>query len=357
MGRLKKYKIKDYRKAAGVGATDEVVLTDEVDLTHGEVYPVDGFTASINNLKPEDIDPKKKSFKKKKKTKGDIVRNVILVICIAIVIACAAYLVWNLTSKQQGKEFYDDLSSDWDNIFDEPEQDTGVVATLRSMSSARTILCLRDRLEAGDNAGGLNVETGSDSRVDAIRAKLVSLREKYPDLYGWISIEGTTIDYPMMQGNDNDYYLHKAADKSNSVNGAIFVDYRNNKEIVRNFNTVIYGHNLMTGGMFHDVEICFYRNEEMFRNSYIYIYTMEGVYVYEPFAIYATKADYHYFRTEFANTDQFLAFANEMKRNSIYQKDVEFISGDRIITLSTCTNNIEGDGRYALQAKLVQVIY
>ena len=127
-----------------------------------------------------------------------------------------------------------------------------------------------------------------------------------------------------MQTSDNEFYLDHIYDGSYRVVGSIFTDWRNNKTIYRNFNTVLYGHNMTDGSMFHDVVA--FLNEDVFRNTLIYIYTMDGVYVYEPFSVFETRADYNYFRTEFASTADFIAFAEEMQRNSKFQKNMEFLS-------------------------------
>ncbi|MBQ7827847.1 MAG: class B sortase [Clostridia bacterium] len=325
--------------------SEDIVLTPEDGAE-------DTFTESLHNLLPEDIELKKTPKSKKKKSGGAVARRFVLIICIIIFVACAVYLVWNLTDKARGKAMYDEVADQFGDIFTEDAEDNGAVSRLQSLKASQRILCLKDRLDAADNP-----EAGydSDSRIDEMRAKLTSLAESFPDLYGWISIGGTAINYPVVQGPDNDYYLNASPYKKPLVNGSIFVDYRNEKEIMRNFNTVLYGHNLTGGGMFHDVQTL-YENEEQFMTSLIYIYTMDGAYVYEPFAVYEARADYQYFRTEFATTDQFVEFANEMQTNTRYKKDMEFVATDRIITLSTCTNR-SVDGRYALQAKLVQVIH
>ena len=188
-----------------------------------------------------------------------------------------------------------------------------------------------------------------------MKAKLEELRDTVPDLYGWIRINDTLVDYPMVQSEDNDFYLNYNVYRQWDELGSIFVDYRNRLEVEDpyNYNIVIYGHNLTWGGMFHDVQLMF-ENEELFRNSYIYIYTFDGIYVYQPFAIYEANAYYQYFRTHFDYPEEFIAFAEEMRGNSIYPVDVEFTGEDAMITLSTCTNTYM-DGRYSLQAKLVQV--
>lgn len=333
--------------------TDSEVDND-LELVREKSSDDDILTASLHNLQPEDIDLKKETPAKKKKTSGALARRMILIVCSVVFVACAVYLAWNFIEKYRGKEFYDDAADQFGSVFEDSDGD-GAISRMPSLRSASTILCLKDRLAAGDNPD--NMLYNSDSRIDEMRAKLTSMKESYPDLYGWIYIDGTTINYPVVQGTDNQFYLNASPTKSPLVNGSIFTDYRNNRDIMRNFNTIMYGHNLTGGGMFHDVQASFYENEEKFRNSLIYVYTMDGAFVYEPFAVYATLSSYHYFRTEFATTDAFVEWANEMKSNSVYMKDdITFSASDRIITLSTCTNNVAGDGRFALQAKLVQVI-
>lgn len=199
------------------------------------------------------------------------------------------------------------------------------------------------------------VEIPQETRDD-VMSKLKYYKETgAPDLYGWIIIDGTDIDYPLVQSADNDFYLNHSEFGEWREIGSIFVDYRNRKNVEDpyNYNIVMYGHNLTWGGMFHDVQTMF-ENEQIFRDAYIYIYTFDGIYVYEPFAVYEANAYYQYFRTHFDYPHEFVDFANEMKGNSIYAEDVEFYGDDRMITLSTCTNTYV-DGRYALQAKLVQV--
>ena len=105
--------------------------------------------------------------------------------------------------------------------------------------------------------------------------------------------------------------------------------------------------------MFHDMTK--FLNEDFFRSAKIYIYTMEGVYIYQPVSVYQTTAEYQYFRTEFGSEASFLEFANEVVSNSKFASDAVLSAGDTMITLSTCTNGA-ANGRYALHAKLVETI-
>lgn len=324
----------------------------ELFLTPTDPRKEDVFTSSLHNFNSEDVELKKTPTAKKKKSSGATARRLILIMCTVVIICCAVYLGWNFYEKYRGNELYDDVASQFDDVFNDDASD-GAVSKLTSLKSATTVLCLKDRLEAGANPG--DDLSSADTKIDEMRAKLTSLSQSFPDLYGWIHIGGTAINYPIVQGEDNEYYLNRSPYKLPLVNGSIFVDYRNNTDIMRNFNTVMYGHNLQGGGMFHDVQACFYENEEMFQKSLIYVYTMDGAFIYEPFAVYETVSSYHYFRTEFASTEAFVEWAEEMHSNTVYAKDMEFFPSDRVLTLSTCTNRTD-TGRYSLQAKLVNII-
>lgn len=332
----------------------------ELELTPAADNKINDFDASIDNLRPEDINvskQKKKASKKKPKHRvARILRSAILYVCIAVFVGCAIWLVFNFIGKAEGNKMYAQIDEEVGGIFSEIASDgsaggDGAVDRLASPKPAAAVLCMKDRVTSDGSQNG-----SSDDKIAEMRARLSDLQGKFPDLYGWIYVDGTAINYPLVKGTDNLFYLDHSPYKLPLVNGSIFVDYTNNTSIMRNFNTVMYGHNLTGGGMFHDVEASFFYDEEKFRNTYIYIYTMDGVYIYEPFSVYSTRSDYPYFRTGFVSTADFVSFAYEVQANSKYQKDMEFTATDRIITLSTCTNR-ESWGRYALHAKLVQVLY
>ena len=171
-----------------------------------------------------------------------------------------------------------------------------------------------------------------------MRASLTSLREVNEDVYGWIYVEGTNINYPLLRGTDNEYYLDHSYNHNYLPIGSIFLDCTTKDVITDNYNTVIYGHNVAAGSMmFHDVVKLL--SEDLFYSAKIYIYTMDG----------------EYFRTQFGSEASFLEFANEVVSNSKFPTDATFSSGDTMITLSTCTNGA-ANGRYALHAKLVETV-
>jgi len=220
--------------------------------------------------------------------------------------------------------------------------------TLNDMTS------IRNGMEAQNTEETVTVEQKEyNEELEKMRAGLRALAQSNPDVYGWITVEGTNINYPLVQGEDNDYYLNHAYTGEFLPIGSIFVDFRCEDSITRNFNTVIYGHNITNGSMFHDVTK--FSRKEYFEDTYIYIYTLDGIYVYEPFSFYKTSYDYNYFRTGFTSAEDFIGFAEELSGNSTLKKDVTFDKNDRIITLSTCTNIVQTE-RYALHAMLIKTI-
>lgn len=316
----------------------------------------DALLHSLDRMSEKDVVSKGGSHSKPAaKKKSNLVRNIILTVSIAVFVVCAVWLVDNLIQKKQASEEDDDIRNifsgadflqDDDGTFDPGD---GVLARLPSATSAKRVLCLSDRIA---QKNGL-VSGNANKDLESVRSGITGLTAVNPDTFGWITVPGTHIDYPVVQGQDNEWYLDHSFKGSYLVTGAIFADYRINRDIFRNFNTVLYGHNLTTGGMFHDVTK--FLDEDYFNSTLIYVYTMNGVYVYEPFSIFEARADYNYFRTEFASTDEFISFAREMRDNSKFKKDIDFISTDRMLTLSTCTNGASSQ-RWCLQAKLVQVI-
>ncbi len=311
---------------------------------------------SLDRMTEKDIKAKGHTHSKdEKKKKGNLVRNIILAVSITVFVACAVWLVDNLLQKKAASEENDDireifsgasLLQNGDGEFDPGD---GVISRLSPAASAKRVLCLSDRIA---QKNGLSFDNGNKD-LDSVRSGITGLTALNPDTFGWITVPDTHIDYPIVQGQDNVWYLDHSFKGNYLVTGAIFADYRNNRDIFRNFNTVLYGHNLTTGGMFHDVTK--FLDEDYFNSTLIYVYTMNGVYVYEPFSIFEAHAEYNYFRTEFASTDEFIAFAREMRDNSKFKKDIDFIPTDRMLTMSTCTNGASTQ-RWCLQAKLVQVI-
>ncbi|MBE6616969.1 MAG: class B sortase [Ruminococcaceae bacterium] len=288
------------------------------------------------------------------------VRIVLLCLFSVIFIVSAVKFVLDISERKRGNDLYGELKGMFpdDDFIIIVNGDTRAVSKLDRDFGYASELSITARLEgqtpeAEPTPPDISHETST--ALMKVRASIDSLREINKDIYGWISISGTSIDYPIAQASNNDYYLNHAYNGSYSPLGSIFADYRCSDKLTDNMNTVFYGHNLMTGGedMFHDIEM--FLNQNFFNSTQIIVYTYHGIYVYQPFAVFETRYDYNYYKTHFKSTKEFLEFTNAMKNNSRCYSDAIFTEEDRVLTLSTCTNR-EYFTRYALQAKLISAI-
>lgn len=321
------------------------------------------FLNSLEELTEDDIEMNEAAAKATKVSPLEWARRIMFVFFSVMFIVSCGMLIDNLIDKQRSAEIYDQLQGEFFSsgfTFDaslafRPEE--GEVSYLDADSTLSASPSMTDIMNGAEavSSDSTVVRKEYNEELEKMRAGLASLRQINDDLYGWISVDGTTINYPIVQGDDNDYYLDHAYTGDFLPNGSIFVDYRNNTSITKNYNTVIYGHNITSGAMFHDVAKFF--KDEYFDGVYINIYTDDGIYVYEPFSVYETRYDYNYFRTGFRSAEEFIAFAEEVRDNSAMKSkaDMTFTEKDRILTLSTCTNGAYY-ARYALHAKLVKTI-
>lgn len=301
---------------------------------------------------------KKKSGKKKRGAAENILQLALLTVFAAVAIVCVVMLVKNIKGKIDGADVYNNAEFSPFVIGNESVNSFNHPTALSMIGGDTPMLSLYDRIAAGKSAGNSSSDNAYAEKLTAMKASLTALKAKNPDVYGWIYVEGTTIDHPIMRGSDNDYYLNHAYTGEALPIGSIFLDYNTKDKLTDNFNAVIYGHNVVAvsgskSSMFHDVTK--FLDADFFNSNKIYIYTMDGVFIYKAVSIYPTTADYFYYRTEFPNETTFLKFANEMVANSKVPSGETFSSGDTMITLSTCTNGAS-DGRYALHAKLTEVI-
>lgn len=184
------------------------------------------------------------------------------------------------------------------------------------------------------------------------RTDLAALREVNPDVVAWIRIPETRIDYPIMQGQDNDYYLNRDWTGVPNVVGSIFLEHRNDPSLT-DFNTILYGHNMAGGAMFHDLHKF---NYEAYRGEipYIYIITDSGVLRYEVFATYDAALDSATYGLSFTKAKTRADFLTHSLESSLFDTGVVPELTDQILTLSTCSGIGYGHRR-VVQARLPMV--
>ncbi len=175
-----------------------------------------------------------------------------------------------------------------------------------------------------------------------------SLRAMNPEIVAWITVNDTNIDYPVLYGTDNSFYISHGADKEANKSGAVFIDYYCSPDF-SDQNTIIYGHNMKDGSMFADLHK-FEDADFAAGHPYVYIYTPDGEEtIYKIFAAYQTPEDAETYTISFADDDAFLAYIADCRAVSQITNDTQVTADDKIITLSTCVQG-QGTTRYVLQA-------
>lgn len=199
-------------------------------------------------------------------------------------------------------------------------------------------------------ANTINIE---ETEVEQYTVEFEKLKDKNPDIFAWIKVKGTSIEYPIVQAKDNLYYLTHSLDKNYNSAGWIFADYRN-KIDGTDKNLVIYGHNRIDGSMFGTLKDVLKKEwYDTSENQYITFETEDKTEIYQVFSVYQIKAEDYYIKTDFNNDKEFEDFINTIKSRSIKDFKNEVTKADNIITLSTCGN----DNRYrvVLHAKKMEI--
>ncbi|MBS5969234.1 MAG: class B sortase [Clostridium perfringens] len=163
-----------------------------------------------------------------------------------------------------------------------------------------------------------------------------NLKNINPDYRFWIKVEGTNIDFPVVQGEDNDFYLHHNFNKEKSFSGSIFVDSENN--LNDNSNIVVYGHNMRNDTMF--AQIKHFKNENFFNaNKYVTLYRDGKKSKFKIFSVYQENAKdlESEIKINFSNKDEYEKYLKEQEEKSLFKREgIDLNSNDRILTLITC---------------------
>lgn len=177
--------------------------------------------------------------------------------------------------------------------------------------------------------------------------KIGELKKEYPSIVAWIKVGGTEIDYPLVKGSDNEYYLNHNYKDEYNVFGAIFMDYRN-QENFSDQNTIIYGHNNQRAGNFKDLHK--YEEEGFFNEDrFIEIYSLEGYKKYKVFAAY-NAGPYDNFRNTSYLDEEGEKLLEYVKERNIVKGEMPDKVRD-FLTLQTCSPK---DTRFVVQGVLVE---
>ena len=178
-----------------------------------------------------------------------------------------------------------------------------------------------------------------------------TLLKKNNDTVGWIQINNTKVNYPVVQADSNSYYLNRDYFKKKNSMGWIFMDYRNNIENLDR-NTIIYGHNIKQGIMFGTIKNMmnksWYSNAN---NQLITFNTLNKNMKWKIFSLYQINETEDYLKTEFESDDDYMNFLNMLKNRSKNNFNVELTPESKILTLSTCFSHTT---RHVVHAVLVE---
>ena len=271
-------------------------------------------------------------MKKISKTKRRIIYYSIYTILALLIILSIIYIANNLLSKKQAIQE--------SQLLDKIEIDENQVKEANETTEEANITTQE------------NIEETINQQTERI-LKVQKLQEENSDIVGWLEIEGTSINYPVLQGTDNEYYMTHNYKKQKSKNGSIFLtkDY---DWSIPSSNLLIYGHNLNNGTMFQ--ELLKYEKEEFYKEHPIIRFTTnkedaeyEIISVFKSRVYYKTEKNvFRYYFFVNANSEaEYDEFIKNAKKASLYDIDKTAKFGDQLITLSTCSYHVE-DGRFAV---------
>ena len=258
---------------------------------------------------------KQEQKEKKKRTAGDILRTVILIVALGVFCYSGYQLLSIYLVYKEGTDEYSELEEKFAEVDTEPA------------------------IEEVDG------EPVMKSPVD-----FQGLQKMNSDIIGWLKVEALEISYPLTQGEDNDFYLHNTFEKTPNIAGCIFLDCENKKDF-SDRNSVIYGHNMRNLSMFGKLKQ--FREEGVFEKSpYFWIYTPDKIYKYEIFACHEVGYTSKTYQLTFEDDQDFMDYIKEAFENSVVQTKASVSTEDLVVTLSTCTGN--ESTRFIVQGKRIE---
>ncbi|NJD01726.1 MAG: class B sortase [Ruminiclostridium sp.] len=284
----------------------------------------------------------------------DILPNVVLVTCIFVFIGSLFMIAKNVYAyyhdDAQYQKLREQVSSDhsskkFDKVFSSPLPEKS-----QSGQDAKTPPLLPYMVANGD------VE---ELDKNGILSDYSALKSQNQDLMGWIRMPGfkKSIDYPVMQNADREFYLTHDFYKNDSQAGSIFMDERNNPNEVDS-HIILYGHAMKDMSMFGNLKEFPGKPSDHTKNTRIYLDLMNTRLEYEVFSTYYVDENYNYRQTSFSSNEEYAAFLDRIRLMSVYDYKIKLTDKDKIITLSTCNGDLGANIRSVTHARLIrQIVY
>ena len=283
---------------------------------------------------------------KKKNTLKQLSNNVLLVSCVILsIVSILSFGIIeynNFVTEKQEEELKEITRVEIDNEESVESDSNDDISTENNETPEDT-----ETIDTNNSSTNNNSNTNT-SILSEDYQKLLSIND---ETVGWLKVNNTRVDYPVVKTSNNDFYLNHGFYKQQNFNGWIFMDYRNNPEILDQ-NTLIYGHNLKNGMMFGTLQNAknssWYNNPD---NLVITFNTKTRQMKWQIFSIYVINVTNDYLYANFEYDSQFKEFVDKLKSRSIKDFGVEVNGYDKILTLTTCQNNSKQ--RLVIHAKLI----
>lgn len=193
------------------------------------------------------------------------------------------------------------------------------------------------------------LKTLAGTETDPEGADFKRLMAENKDIKAWLFSEGTVINYPVVQGEDNEYYLYHMVNGEWNGKGSIFIDYRCENPF-EDFNTIIYGHRMKDGTMFHSLieyeDRTYYEEHKTMR-----LILPEKSFDVEVFSVMRIPADSSLYQYDFSGKGEIEAYLGKITEESLIDTDTKVLSEDKIVMMSTCTYEFE-QARFVVFGKL-----
>lgn len=262
------------------------------------------------------------------------ITTIVVVVCVLVFLGSGFLLFLELREYRQSKESYEELSN-----FVAPKQETPKEPTTETLTPSYQM----------DSAP----PTVTEKRTALMDFEL--LLERAPDAVAWLMQEDTAINYPVVQGEDNDYYLHHLYDGTANGAGCLFVDYQNSPDF-SDKNSIVYGHNMQDGSMFASLKN--YREQEYYdEHPIMLLITPEQAFFVEIFAAFTAVPTEHGtgsspWITGWTEDVAYAEWLEEMLKRSVIECDVIPEASDKVLTLSTCAPG--SSNRFIVMGRLTE---
>lgn len=282
---------------------------------------------------------------KKKNMFKQINLNIIRYSLLFVILSVGTMMLINLYVNFSDTQKYDDIENDLNKIrldLDIPTNDNN-----------EEIIYIEPNEDDKERVTATTTTTTTTTIYDVKYEKVFEkLLEINSDTVGWLTVNNTKIDYPVVKSTDNDYYLNRDYYKNKNRHGWIYMDYRNNIDDLSD-NTIIFGHNLSNQKMFGTLR--YVTNPSWYKkssNQIITFNTTKENMKWQIISIYKIPVTNDYLIANFASLDEKLDFFKMIVERSIYDFNATYDENTKILTLSTCSNGSKE--RLVVHAKLIR---